>query len=61
MKRLLNNYWFKLLLAPVFTLMSLGMLVLPSETAIIFICAILWFVSGGLIWVVATKNYLEKE
>jgi len=61
MNKLINNYWFKLLLAPTFTIVSLGLWALPEGTSIIFIDFLLFMVGGLFIWVIAVKKFLERD
>lgn len=61
MKKLIDNFWFRLLLAPVFTLLTLGLWAFENSAAILFIDIMLWFIGGLLIWVIALKAFLERK
>lgn len=61
MKKLLSNYWVKLLAAPVFTILSLGVLVLPDKSFGLSVCFLVWLFVGLLIWLLAVKKYLERD
>jgi len=61
MNKLINNYWFKLLLAPVFTVVALGLWALPEGSTILFIDFLVFIVGGLFIWVIALKSFLERN
>jgi hypothetical protein len=59
MKELLKNFWFRLLLAPIFSLTVLGLWGLKDNGVLLFLDTILFLAGGLLIWVAALYDIIE--
>ena len=59
MKELLKNFWFRTLLAPIFSLTALGLWVFIDNGTILFLDTMLFLAGGFLIWTSALYDVIE--